>query len=163
MVWEVPYFPGYYFPLEDVSPEVLIRGNLTKHSPGRGDATLATVPVGDRVAVDAAQEFVSSPIEALSGDVRFESDAMDAWFEEGEEIFVHPRDPGVRVEILAGSRHVRIEVGGVTVADSVRPRLLFETGLPGPAAGKSEDHRAGYRSCLLVPGRPRQPPGCGIT
>ncbi|WP_091291879.1 DUF427 domain-containing protein [Amycolatopsis xylanica] len=130
MVWEVPYFPAYYFPLEDVSEEVLIRGNLTKHSPSRGDAALATVRVGEREAVDAAQIYDTSPIEELTGHVRFEFDAMDAWFEEDEEIFVHPRDPGVRVDILASSRHVRIEVDGVTVADSVRPRLLFETGLP---------------------------------
>ncbi len=31
--------------------------------------------------------------------------------------------------ILASSRHVRIEVDGVTVADSRQPRVLFETGL----------------------------------
>jgi uncharacterized protein (DUF427 family) len=34
------------------------------------------------------------------------------------------------VDILASSRHVRVEVDGVTVADSDRPRILFETGLP---------------------------------
>ncbi|WP_370948334.1 DUF427 domain-containing protein [Amycolatopsis sp. cg5] len=130
MVWEVPYFPAYYFPLADVSGEVLIRGNLTKHSPSRGDAVLATVRAGEREAVDAAQIYDTSPIEELAGHVRFDFDAMDAWFEEDEEIFVHPRDPGVRVDVLASSRHVRIEVDGVTVADSVRPRLLFETGLP---------------------------------
>jgi uncharacterized protein (DUF427 family) len=55
---------------------------------------------------------------------------MDAWFEEDEEVFTHPRDPYTRVDILASSRHVRVEVGGVTVAESASPRLLFETGLP---------------------------------
>jgi uncharacterized protein (DUF427 family) len=55
---------------------------------------------------------------------------MDAWFEEDEEVFTHPRDPYTRVDVLASSRHVRIEVGGVTVAESVKPTLLFETGLP---------------------------------
>jgi uncharacterized protein (DUF427 family) len=34
------------------------------------------------------------------------------------------------VEILPSSRHVRVEVDGVTVADSHSPRILFETGLP---------------------------------
>jgi len=34
------------------------------------------------------------------------------------------------VDILASSRHVRIEVDGVTVAESAQPRILFETGLP---------------------------------
>jgi uncharacterized protein (DUF427 family) len=34
------------------------------------------------------------------------------------------------VDILDSSRHVRVEVDGVTVADSTHPRVLFETGLP---------------------------------
>jgi uncharacterized protein (DUF427 family) len=55
---------------------------------------------------------------------------MDAWYEEDEEIFVHPRDPYHRVDVLESSRHVEVWVNGVKVADSHRPRLLFETGLP---------------------------------
>jgi uncharacterized protein (DUF427 family) len=55
---------------------------------------------------------------------------MDAWFEEDEEIFVHPRDPATRVQILPSSRHVTIEVDGVTVADTSHPTLLYETHLP---------------------------------
>jgi uncharacterized protein (DUF427 family) len=34
------------------------------------------------------------------------------------------------VDILVSSRHVRVEIDGVTVADSRQPRILFETGLP---------------------------------
>jgi uncharacterized protein (DUF427 family) len=34
------------------------------------------------------------------------------------------------VDILASSRHVRVEVGGTTIAESASPRVLFETGLP---------------------------------
>jgi uncharacterized protein (DUF427 family) len=55
---------------------------------------------------------------------------MDAWFEEDEPVYTHPRSPYTRVEALASSRHVRVEVDGVTVADSHRPTILFETGLP---------------------------------
>jgi uncharacterized protein (DUF427 family) len=55
---------------------------------------------------------------------------MDAWFEEDEEVFTHPRSPYTRVDILPSSRHVRIEIDGVTVAESSSPMLLFETGLP---------------------------------
>jgi uncharacterized protein (DUF427 family) len=55
---------------------------------------------------------------------------VDAWFEEDEEVFVHPRDPYHRVDVLHSSRHIQIVVGGEVVADSSRPRLLFETGLP---------------------------------
>ncbi len=55
---------------------------------------------------------------------------MDAWFEEDEQVYVHPRDPYTRVDILQSTRHVRVVVDGVTVADSHSPTLLFETGLP---------------------------------
>ena len=55
--------------------------------------------------------------------------AMDHWFEEDEEVYVHARDPQTRVDILASSRTVRVEIDGVTVAESDQPRILFETGL----------------------------------
>ncbi len=51
-------------------------------------------------------------------------------YEEEEEVFVHARDPYKRVDAIASSRHVEVSVGGVTVADSRRPILLFETMLP---------------------------------
>jgi uncharacterized protein (DUF427 family) len=34
------------------------------------------------------------------------------------------------VDILASSRRVRVDIDGVTVAESGQPRILFETGLP---------------------------------
>ncbi|MBE1496475.1 uncharacterized protein (DUF427 family) [Amycolatopsis lexingtonensis] len=129
LVWEVPYYPTYYFPRADVVSGVFTPSGRTTHSPSRGDGVLSTIKVGRAEAVDAALEHPDSPIEELRDHVRFDFAAFD-WFEEDEQIFTHPRDPGVRVDILPSSRHVRIEVDGVTVADSVRPHLLFETGLP---------------------------------
>jgi len=55
---------------------------------------------------------------------------MDEWLEEDEPIYVHPRDPYKRVDILGSSRHVVVQIDGVTVADSHQPRILFETSLP---------------------------------
>ena len=55
--------------------------------------------------------------------------AMDHWFEEDEEVYVHARSPYARVDILASSREVRVEIDGVTVAETDQPRILFETGL----------------------------------
>ena len=74
--------------------------------------------------------YEDSPIEELRSLIRFDWAAMDAWFEEDEQVFTHARDPYTRVDILASSRHVRVEVDGVTIAESTSPRLLFETGLP---------------------------------
>jgi uncharacterized protein (DUF427 family) len=129
LVWEVPYYPTYYIPVEDLRDGVLTPTGRTIHSPSRGDGILHTVTVGDREAVDAAQRFEESPIEELRDLVRLDWDAMDAWFEEDEEVFTHARSPYARIDILPSSRHVRVEVGGVTVAESTHPYLLFETGL----------------------------------
>ena len=85
---------------------------------------------GGRDAPRAAWRYVDSPIEELRELVRFDWGTMDAWFEEDEEVFTHPRSPYTRVDILASSRHIQVDVGGTTVAESTSPRLLFETGLP---------------------------------
>jgi uncharacterized protein (DUF427 family) len=101
LVWEVPYYPVYYLPAEDVQTDRIPAGSV-RH----GQA------------------------EQLRGLVHLDWDAMDAWFEEDEQVYVHPRSPYTRIDILDSSRHVRVAVDGVTVADSHRPRVLFETGLP---------------------------------
>ena len=54
---------------------------------------------------------------------------MDGWFEEDEEIFGHARDPHVRLDILKSTRPVRVEFGGMVVAESNRAHFLFETSL----------------------------------
>jgi uncharacterized protein (DUF427 family) len=128
-VWEIPYYPAYYIPRKDVRVDLVASGN-TDHSPSRGDATLYTVKAGGKEAVDAARIHQDSPIEELRDLVRFDWAAMDSWFEEDEEIYIHPRDPYTRIDVLASSRHVRVEIDGVTVAESQNARLLFETGLP---------------------------------
>jgi uncharacterized protein (DUF427 family) len=128
LVWEVPYYPAYYVPVADLRADLVATGE-TAHSPSRGDAVVADVKTGRGTAAGAALRYDESPIDALVGHVRLQWDAF-SWFEEDEPVFVHPRNPYTRVDILGGSRHVRIEVDGVTVADSTQPRILFETGLP---------------------------------
>jgi uncharacterized protein (DUF427 family) len=130
LVWEVPYYPAYYFPLADVRAEFLQADGGVEHSPSRGDGHTITLRAGGKVVRAAALRYQDSPIEELRDLIRFDWDSMDAWFEEDEQVFTHPRDPYTRVDILPSSRHVRVEVDGVTVAESTSPRLLFETGLP---------------------------------
>ena len=129
LVWEIPYYPAYYIPVSDVRAELTASGAID-HSPSRGDATVYDVSVGAVQAKGAARRYEDSPIEELRGLVRLDWDAMSEWFEEDEPVYTHPRDPYTRVDVLASSRRIRVEVDGVVVADSVRPHLLFETGLP---------------------------------
>ena len=129
LVWEWPYFPVYYFPAADVRAKLAPAGE-TEHSPSRGAAELCDVVLPGATAPKAAKRYPDSPLEELRTLVRLDWDSMTEWFEEDEPVYTHPRDPYSRVDILASSRHVRVEVDGVTVADSHQPRILFETGLP---------------------------------
>ena len=55
----------------------------------------------------------------------------------------HPRDPFHRIDVLASSRTVRLELDGQLLAESSRPALLFETMLPARYYLPREDIRAG--------------------
>jgi uncharacterized protein (DUF427 family) len=113
-----------------VRARALVPAGETRHSPSRGDAEVCGVHAGGREAAGAALRYADSPIPELRDHVRFDWAAMDGWFEEDEEVFVHARNPQTRIDVLASSRQVRVEVDGVTVAESGSPQVLFETGLP---------------------------------
>jgi uncharacterized protein (DUF427 family) len=130
LVWEKPYYPTYYVPVADVIEGTLVETGETSRSPSRGDALIFDVRAGDDVRKGAAYRHSESPIAEIRDAVAFVWQSMDHWFEEDEEVFVHPRDPYKRVDVLRSSRSVRIEVDGVTVAESDSPTMLFETGLP---------------------------------
>ncbi len=135
-VWEIPYYPAWYFPLDDVAAKLIENGE-TLRSTSRGQGTRYDLVLGgggdgggERTLSDAAWRHLDSPVDELRDLVRIEWDAIDTWFEEDVEVFVHPRSPEVRVDALASSRHVRVLIDGQVVADSERPTVLYETGLP---------------------------------
>ncbi len=129
LVWEHSFYPAYYIPQEDISADLVGNGR-TKDSATRGRAELYDLKVGTEPREDAAWRYPDSPIERIRDAVRFEWNAIDEWLEEDEPVYVHPRDPHTRVDILSSSRHVEVVVDGVKVADSNKPTILFETGLP---------------------------------
>jgi uncharacterized protein (DUF427 family) len=130
LVWEKPQYPTYYFPAADVRTDLLSPEGEISHSPSRGDGHAHTVSAGGKEARGAALRYEQSPFEELRDTIRLDWHAMDAWFEEDEQVFTHARDPYTRIDILPSSRHVRVEFDGVTIAETTKPTLLFETGLP---------------------------------
>jgi len=130
LVWESPHYPAYYVPLDDVREGTLVATDSTEHSPSRGEADVYSIRVGEHEIPAAARVYPQSPLEEIRAAVRFDWAAIDSWFEEDEQIFTHPRDPYTRVDILPSSRRVQVEADGVSLADSVHARALFETGLP---------------------------------
>lgn len=62
----------------------------------------------------------------LDGRVVVDFDPFE-WVEEDQPVLGHPHDPFKRIDILRSDRHVRVELGGVVLAESDRPVALFET------------------------------------
>ncbi len=129
LVWEKPYYPTYYLPADDVRAKLVPTGR-TDQVERLGEAELLDVVVGGTTGAAVARRYPHSPVALLRDLVKIDWGAVDQWFEEDEPVFVHPRDPYHRVDILGSSRHVKVVLDGVTVAESGQPRILFETGLP---------------------------------
>jgi uncharacterized protein (DUF427 family) len=73
---------------------------------------------------------LSGPASPLANLARISFGAMDRWFEEATPIYVHPKDPFKRVDVLPSTRRVQVSINGVQVADSRSSMHLYETGLP---------------------------------
>ncbi len=146
---ETGHVPVYYFPEEDVRRDLMEPSDHRTYCPFKGHASHWTLAAGGRRAEDAAWSYETPyrEVPEIRGTVAFYWDRMDRWLEEDEEVFVHARDPFVRIDILETHRPLRVVVDGVTVAETERARLLFETGLPRRAYIPREDVRAD----LLVP------------
>ncbi|MGW0212438.1 DUF427 domain-containing protein [Streptomyces sp. NPDC003233] len=133
LVWEpgVPV-PLYAFPRAETREDLLRPARNPTAGAHTGTTVFYDLEVDGELLENAAWTF---PAADLAGHIAFEwfertGRGLDHWYEEEEEIFVHPRDPHKRVDALPSSRHVVVEIGGRVVADTRRPVLLFETGLP---------------------------------
>jgi len=137
--------PTYFIPRQDVSISAL--SDPVVHDDGR---TTWTVCAGGRRVEGGAYSYdvAEGELAALAGYVSFVWEGLD-WFEEEEALFAHARDPHKRVDVAPSSRHVRVEIDGLTVAESARPTLLFETTLPVRYYLPAED----VRTDLLVPSK----------
>jgi uncharacterized protein (DUF427 family) len=128
-VWEWTHYPQYYVPLADVHPDALVDEDHPQQLK-RGTARRHGLRVGELTRPSSASVYGADAIAGLDGMVRFDWAALEHWFEEDEEIFVHPRDPYTRVDALRSTRRVRVELDGIVLAESASPVLVFETGLP---------------------------------
>jgi uncharacterized protein (DUF427 family) len=146
LLWEPRRIvPSYAVPEEDVTGELLpaapseeaaaaldALGARRVLSPGHfrthtteGEELTVRSPAGER---EAAAFRLRDP--DLEGYVELDFDAFDEWFEEDEPIVSHPRDPFHRIDVRRSSRSVVVEHDGTVLAESTRPRMLFETNLP---------------------------------
>lgn len=106
---------------EDGPPVLDPRTPFAVHStPGEA----LTIRSGDVVLDGAAFRFADPD---LAGFVVLDFAAFDVWREEEDRIYAHPRDPFKRIDVRQGAMHLTISRDGLLLADSKRPKLLFET------------------------------------
>ncbi len=129
-VWEIPYWPTWFFRPEDLRGELRESDGAARRRGDLEGARRYDFHTAGRVLAGVAKRYPDSASKELRKLVTIDFGAVDCWFEEDVEVFVHPRSPFTRVDALASSRHVVISIDGVVLADSHKPTMLFETGAP---------------------------------
>jgi uncharacterized protein (DUF427 family) len=136
--------PIYYFPAEDVRADALEPSDRHTHCPKKGEASYYTLRAGGEVVENGAW-YYSDPLPGappIAGLIAFYFNRMGCWWEEGEMINVHPRDPYHRIDVLATDRHITIALDGAVLAETDRALALFESNLPTRWYMPVEDVRA---------------------
>jgi uncharacterized protein (DUF427 family) len=132
LLHETGLLPQLYVPRDDVRFELLESTDHSTRCPFKGEAVYWSVRIEDRIAENAVWSY-PEPYEAahwLRHYVAFYWDRMDGWFDEDEEVQGHLRDPYHRIDVRETSRHVRVIAYSELVAETDRPKILSETGLP---------------------------------
>jgi len=127
---ETGKFLVLYFRRQDADMERLEPSDHRTDCPHKGTASYWTVRVGDRIAENAVWSYENPVASApfIASHLAFDFAKMDAWYQEDERVYAHPRDPYHRFDVHRSSRHVVVRHGGVVIAESDKPRILFETG-----------------------------------
>ena len=125
--------PVYFFPRAAVPTGVLQpSAHRGRHELG-GEVVYQSLVAGGARAENAAWGVPNPPhpaLDALRDRIAFDWNAVDQWFEEDEEVFVHARDPYARIDALRSTSRVEVRLDAEVIAASARPVLLFETHLP---------------------------------
>ncbi|MGC0363868.1 uncharacterized protein (DUF427 family) [Rhodococcus sp. 27YEA15] len=133
LVWEPDQaVPGYVYPRADVHTELLTPTEAPAHGRHAGVRAWYDLELDGVTYPALAFEYGVAGLEDYVGIDWFRrtEPGVEHWYEEAEEVFRHPRDPYKRIDSLQSNRHVEVFIGGVKVADTRVPVLLFETRLP---------------------------------
>jgi uncharacterized protein (DUF427 family) len=134
LVWEPRRVVPWY-----AVPEAELHLDTTEQGPGeepsqRGPVVGPEHPghttPGTSLHAEGLGEVAFRPDDPALGGRVIVQWAPFSWREEEEPVVAHPHDPYSRIDILRSSRQVRVEVGGVVIAESDRALALIETGLP---------------------------------
>lgn len=132
LLHESGMMPVVYAPEEDFSGGTWAESAASTHCPFKGDAAYRSLQV-DATTVDDLQWRYPHPLERaswLAGFAALDSSKVEVWFVEDDRVVGHLRDPYHRVDAHVSSRRAVVRRDGDVIADSPRPVLVFETGLP---------------------------------
>ena len=157
LLHETGLLPQLYLPEQDLRADLLEPTDHHTYCPFKGIASYHTLRVGDRVADNAVWHYPDPVPSAswLTGYTALYWSAVDRWLDEDEEALGHLPDPFHRIDVRTTSRRVRVLAGDVVIADSTRPLVLSETGLPNryylPVADIHEDMLAASGTQTVCP------------
>ena len=130
LVWEHRYFPAYWIPKSDFTD----KAKFTDDKPISGiEQSTSELTAGNGKSIKA-MIVPDSFNHELAGLVKMDFKALDACFEEMEQMLYHPKDPFHRVACLSTGRHVKVEIEGTVLADTGNEGgvvSLWETNFPG--------------------------------
>ena len=132
LLHESGLLPVVYAPEEDFVEGAWVESSTSTHCPFKGDASYRSLEVDGGAATDLQWRY-PDPIERaswLAGYAALDASKVDVWFVEDDRVVGHLRDPYHRVDAHPSSRRAVVRRGGEVIADSARPILVFETGLP---------------------------------
>jgi uncharacterized protein (DUF427 family) len=143
LLYETGLLPQVYVPIEDIRADLIETTDHHTYCPFKGTASYWTVNTGGQHAENAIWSYPEPNAEAawLQGYAGFYTGAMDEWYDEDERVEGHLRDPYHRVDVRRSSRPVRVLLGDAVLAETNRPLLLSETGLPNRFYIPAEDVR----------------------
>jgi len=130
VLFEPGRYPVAYFPERDISPGALQPTEHRAQHPDLGLTSWYAVRVGEHSAARGAWQHLELPgyAQELQARVAFAWHAMEAFYEEDERILGHAADSYHRIDIRQTSRDLVVRHQDRIVADTKRPRVLYESG-----------------------------------
>ncbi len=124
------HIPEYVFPEQDVNSEYLSKNSRDEDPVGTFHWFSLKNSGNCRERAGKVYDRTVSGAEILEGRYIMNWEAFEQWREEDEIVSTHPRDPYTRIDIRESDRRVEVRVCGEKIAETARPKILFETGLP---------------------------------
>lgn len=149
LLHETGRLPVFWFPPAALHGDLALPAERHDDVPALGVIGFHDVRVAERLEPGAVR-VLERPADGGPLPPTFVSldwDAVDEWFVEDEQLFGHPRDPYSRIDVWKTTRHVRVLLDEVVLADTRRARILVETALPPRFYVPPED----VRTDLLLP------------